>query len=576
MWKIFKTFYKFLAKKKFWLGVFWLILILSPAVSSLTPYFYKLFVDNIPNLQLEYLKKILIIFISIKFLDVILDTSKFFVGDILMIDGQRDAHLAVFKHIHLLDFAFHTKKSSGSLISAIKRGEGAFFNLAFSIHYRIVDVIVRFAVMLYFFANIDPRILWFVVIAFGFGVLVSAIFVRFNVKFRSEVNKQEDRISAVVVDNMINFETVKIFAKETFEQGRLSDVFKLWRKAVWKFAYSFRGLDIAMGTVINTSTFAILLYSLKLTVSGDITIGDFVLIAAFIQLFFGHLYELVWGFRDIAKSYSDIERFFGILDNEIEIKDPVNPKKFESVKGEIEFKNVTFAYEKGNKDAVKNIDLEIRQGQTIALVGKSGSGKTTITKLLLRFFDANKGNITIDGISIKDVTKKDLRKHFGVVPQEPVLFNNTVSYNIAYGNDKASKKEIIAAAKLANIHRFIMTLSEKYETQVGERGIKLSGGQKQRLAIARMILSDPDVIIFDEATSQLDSVSEKLIQDAFWKASRDKTTIIIAHRLSTIQKADKIIVMEKGRIVEEGSHQALLENKESLYNHFWNLQIKLD
>lgn len=575
MWKIFRTFYHFAAKRKFWLVVFWLLLIVSPIVASLTPYFYKLFVDAIPNLNFSELKNILLLFILVKSVQVVLGAAKFFVGDLITIDAQADSQSAVFKHIHELDFAFHTKKSSGSLISAMKRGEGAYWNLFFSTHHRLIDVLVRFIVMAFFFAKIDIRILIFTTISLFLGIIVSIIFVMSNVKFRRKVNAKEDEISAVVVDNMINFETVKLFAKEHWEQSRFKKIFNEWKQAAWKFVLTFRGLDFGMGTVVNISTYAILLYSIKLAIDKAITVGDFVLIAAFIQMFFGQLFELVWGLRDIAKSYSDIERLFRILDNEIEIKDPIQPIKLRKVKGEVKFEKVSFSYEKGNKNAVHKINLNIRQGQTIALVGKSGSGKTTIAKLLLRFFDVNKGKITIDGINVKDVTKEDLRKQFGVVPQEPILFNNTVGYNIAYGNDKATKKEIIGAAKLANIHRFIKTLPEKYETQVGERGIKLSGGQKQRLAIARMILSDPNIIIFDEATSQLDSVSEKLIQDAFWKASRGKTTIIIAHRLSTIQKADKIIVMEKGEIIETGTHNSLVENKESLYNHFWNLQIKL-
>jgi ATP-binding cassette, subfamily B, heavy metal transporter len=576
MFKILKVFYGFVAKKKIWLGVFWVLIIASPAIASLTPYFYKLLVDNIPSLDIHLVSKILMLFIGVSIISSILNAAKFFVGDVLTIDSVVEAQMSVFRHIHLLDFAYHTKKSSGSLISAMKRGDSAYWNLFFSLHHRIVDVTVRFIVMLIFFAAIDIRILLMIVVSFILGIIVSVVFVLKNVSFRKNVNAQEDIISGIVVDNMINFETVKLFAKETWEQDKLKGVFEVWKKIAWKFVLTFRGLDLGMGTVIISSTFVILLYALNLAVKKEITIGEFVLIAAFVQSFFQELFELVWGIRDIAKSYSDIERFFGILENEIEIKDPANPKELINVKGEIKFENVTFAYEKGNRNAVKDINMEIRQGQSIALVGKSGSGKTTLTKLLLRFFDLNKGSITLDGINIKDITKENLRKQFGVVPQEPVLFNNSIAYNIAYGNSNATKKEIIAAAKLANIHHYIQSLHEKYETQVGERGIKLSGGQKQRLAIARMILSNPNIIIFDEATSQLDSLSEKLIQDAFWKAAKGKTTIIIAHRLSTIQKVDKIIVMEKGRIVEEGSHKSLVEDKESLYNHFWNLQIKLN
>ena len=290
---------------------------------------------------------------------------------------------------------------------------------------------------------------------------------------------------------------------------------------------------------------------------------------------------MVWGFRDIAKSYSDIEKYFGILDNDIKIKDPEIPKFLDKVRGEIEFKNTSFTYSESKKEAVKNISLPIRQGQSIALVGRSGSGKTTLIKLLMRFYDVDRGSITIDNIDIRKFTKSHLRSFMGVVPQEPVLFNNTIGYNIAYGrmtnygNEKATKQEVIAAAKIANLHNFIESLAKKYNTHVGERGIKLSGGQKQRLAIARMVLSDPDIIIFDEATSQLDSENERLIQEALWKVAKDKTTIIIAHRLSTAMRADKIIVMEKGRIIEKGSHMSLLAKEKGLYKHFWNLQIKL-
>lgn len=575
MLKTIKTFYKFISKKRFWFIIFWLLIIMAPITSSLIPYFYKLFVDNIPNLDLEKLTGILVTFIGVMVLDMVLHALKFFVGDIITLDALIDAQTSVFRHIHLLDFAFHTKKSSGSLISAMKRGEGAFWNLFFSIHHRISDVVVRFVVMLIFFASIDSRILLFAITSFVFGIFVSVLFVKFNMKFRKELNKKEDKISGVIVDNMINFETVKLFSKESWEQTRLKNIFLDWKKSAWKFVLTFRGLDFGMGTVVNISTYVILLYSIKLAVKREITVGDFVLIVAFIQMLFGRLFELVWGLRDIAKSYSDIENFFGILNFAIEIKDPKKPLVLKDVKGEIKFKNVTFSYEKNEKDAVKNIDLDIRQGQSIALVGKSGSGKTTLIKLLLRFFDVNKGSITLDNIDVRHMTKENLRKNFGVVPQEPVLFNNTIKFNIAYGNSNATKKEIIAASKMANIYKFIMSLPGKFDTQVGERGIKLSGGQKQRLAIARMILSDPDIIIFDEATSQLDSISEKLIQEAFWKAAKGKTTIIIAHRLSTIQKADKIIVLDKGKIVEEGSHNKLVSEKGSTYHHFWNLQIKL-
>jgi ABC-type multidrug transport system fused ATPase/permease subunit len=286
------------------------------------------------------------------------------------------------------------------------------------------------------------------------------------------------------------------------------------------------------------------------------------------------MFELVFAMRDIAKNFADIERYFGLLSETIQVKDPEKPLSLTKVKGEIVFNNVYFSYKGGQKNALKGVSLAIRQGQAVALVGRSGSGKTTMVKALMRFYDLDSGKIAIDDIDISRVSKQELRSHMGVVPQEPILFNNTIGYNIKYGKPEATKAELVGASKMANIHDFIMTMPNKYNTNVGERGIRLSGGQKQRVAIARMILANPDIIIFDEATSHLDSESEKLIQDAFWKASKNKTTVIIAHRLSTIMKADKIVVLSKGKIKEVGTHGELLNKDGSLYKYLWNLQTR--
>lgn len=585
MLKILKTFYAFLFKKRLVAFLFLTVVIVSSVATSILPYFYKLFVDAIPSLDYQKLLYILFAYLGVRILGLLLNAASFLLGDVLTIEAAANIRETVFKHLHNLDFAFHTDKSSGSLISAIKRGDGAFWNFYFSIHFRLIDVLVSFLVMLYFFKALDIRIFTLAVVSFLLALIVTRFFIKANIRTRKVVNRWDDRISGVIVDNMINFETVKLFAKELWERLRLKKVDKDWKKATWKFVLTFRGLDVGMGVVINASIFLLFLFALKLTIGGELTVGDFVLVVGFAGSFYSKIYELVWGFRDIAKSYSDIERYFGLLDYQIQVKDPKKPVKPKIVKGEIEYKNVNFSYEDKQADAVRNINLKIRQGQSVALVGRSGAGKTTMVKLLMRFYDTDKGKIEIDGIDVRKFKKSGLRSFMGVVPQEPVLFNNTIGYNIAYGaatssaygaQSKASKKEVVAAAKLARIHNFIETLPKKYNTKVGERGIKLSGGQKQRVAIARMILSDPEIIIFDEATSQLDSESEKLIQEAFWKASENKTTLIIAHRLSTVMRADKIVVMEEGRIKEVGSHQELLAKKESLYKRFWDLQIRLD
>lgn len=567
-----KTFYEFEAKKKYWFGLFVIILIAAAIVGNLTPYFYKLFVESLEGGDKSYLFRLLYVFIAVKFLDLILNSISYIVGDIVSFDAGVDARVKIFKHLQDLDFAFHTQKSTGSLISKMKRGDGAFYSLHHAIHYRIFPVVVGFFVMMYFFAEIDTRISILVFVSLAVNFIVAKFVVSYNIKKRKEFNKEEDRISGIIVDNIINFETVKLFAKEKWERSRLQKAFTPWVKKLWGYANSFRVFDLSIGGLVNASTLAILFISLNMRFGGELTTGDFILVLGFVNTLFPRFFDLVYGFRDIAKNYADIEKYFGILDYEIEIKDPIKPIRLESADGEISYKNVTFTYEAGKAEAVKNFSLDIRQGQSVAFVGPSGSGKTTLVKLLLRFYDLDTGKIMLDGVDIKKMKKSHLRSFVGVVPQEPVLFNNSVEFNIGYGKKNTNKKEIISAAKMANLHDFIMSLPKKYKTKVGERGLKLSGGQKQRLAIARMILSDPEIIIFDEATSQLDSENETKIQEAFWKASKNKTTIIIAHRLATAMQADKIVVIDEGQIAEQGSHKALIAKQKGIYKRLWQLQ----
>lgn len=576
MWKFLRVFYGFILKRKLAFAGFVVLVIIATTLSNITPYFFKLFVDEIPKLNYANLIRLLYFFMGINLMGLAFNIASFWLGDFILFNSAKEARLKIFNHVQSLDFAFHTGKSTGSLISAFKRGDSAFFTLFFEIHHRILEIAVSAFVMFYFFSELDVRIVIFAFLSIAITLIVTKFIISFNIQKRTVFNEKEDEISGILTDNLINYETVKLFAKERWEEGRLKDKFTGWIKALWGYGNSFRLIDFSIGGVTNLGLFLILFISLGSSVKLKLTVGDFVLVTTFVGLFFSKLWELVFSLRDIAKTYADIETYFGLLDNQIAVKDPEKPIKLANVSGRINFHNVTFSYKDGKQGALKNFDLKIKQGESIALVGKSGSGKTTAVKLLMRFFDTTKGSITIDSIDIKNFTKDNLRSLMGVVPQEPILFNNTVSYNIGYGKENATLGEIKAAANLANIDAFIESMPQKYETQVGERGVKLSGGQKQRLAIARMILSNPDIIIFDEATSQLDSESEKLIQDAFWKVREGKTTIIIAHRLSTVAKADRIVVMEEGKIKEVGTHQELLKNKDSLYKHFWDLQIKLD
>ena len=570
--KVFATFYHFLLKKKGLFILFLLLVVVSNVAYNLNPYFYRLFVEGIPDLNKSYLINLLFIFIGVRLSGVVFDILAFIIGDIILFEAAKNARLSIFKHVSDLDFSFHTNKSTGSLISAFKRGDGAFFSFFHDVHVRLFGVFIGFLVMVYFLIQLNPLIVGLVTASLILTVVAAKFLVSNNVNKRKFFNQEEDTISGIITDNLINFETVKIFAKEFWENKRLSASFKPWTKALWGYGNSFRLIDGTMGLLINLSIFFVLYLSINQAINLRLNVGDFVLITGFLSNFYPKLWDLVWSTRDLAKNYADIEKYFGLLEHKEEVLDPINPIKKRAVEGEIEFKNVSHSYQGGTKNAVKNLSLKIKKGESIAFVGRSGSGKTTITKLLMRFFDPTRGKITIDGIDIKNFTKANLRGFFGVVPQEAVLFNNTIAYNIGYGAKKNTKLEVVRATKMANLSDFIEKLPLKYETNVGERGIKLSGGQKQRLAIARMIMSKPDIIIFDEATSHLDSESEKLIQDAFWKYAQGKTTIIIAHRLSTIAKADRIVVMDKGEIVEVGTHKDLLNNKNGIYNKLWNIQ----
>lgn len=572
MWHTYRTYYRFLWRYKGYFCLFVLSVVGFSFFQTIQPYFSKLFIDNIAAKNISLLIKILVFYGISRSLQLIFDNLSFWMGDKVVIPASRDARLQIFRKIQDLDFSYHLSKSTGSLISTFKRGDNAFFEFQHTINNDLANIIFSFFFVLILFSHVNPYFGLLMLISFAFNLLIARFLIKNNIKTRREFNHSEDEVSDIIVDNLINFETVKLFAKEDFELNRLKSKFIEWEKKLWGYSNSFRLIDFSVGTSANIGFMLILLLGLNLTIRTAITPGDYVMILGFVSTFYPKFFQLIYQLRNIAKNQADIEKYFAILDEETQIKDPSCPVKKTTVSGKIDFNNVTFSYPESKKGAVVDINLSIPAGRSVAFVGHSGVGKTTLVKLLMRFYDPQTGSITIDGVNIKDFNKSQLRSFMGVVPQEPILFNNTIGYNIAYGKDNATQKEIVAAAKMANLDDFIEKLPRQFDTQVGERGVKLSGGQKQRLAIARMILSNPDIIIFDEATSQLDSESEKKIQDAFWKAAKDKTTLIIAHRLSTIIRADRIVVMKNGRIVEVGSHSDLLSRPGSLYSHFWSLQ----
>ncbi|MBT4652725.1 MAG: ABC transporter ATP-binding protein [Candidatus Pacebacteria bacterium] len=574
MLKVYKKYYQFLFRYKWQFILFAIFLVGLSITESIHPYFYKLFIEKLPENNFQVLLNILFLYSGVRLLELVFDILTYILGDSVLLPSARDARMAVFKKIQDLDFAFSLTRSTGSMISSMKRGDGAFFSLFHAVNIKLVRIVLNFVVVMFFFFQIKIEIALLMFVSMFINMIFAYFMIKKNIFARKKFNEEEDKISNVIVDNMINFETVKLFAKEDQEYEKLGTKFVPWMNRLWGYANSFRKIDIVVGTLGELSLFLVLFAGLRQVTDFNLSAAEYVMIIGFVSSFYPRFFELIFELRNIAKHNVDLEKYFDVFNFETLVKDKENPVIKESIKGEVVFDDVCFSYPEGRQDALKNMNLRIREGQSVAFVGASGAGKTTITKLLMRFFDPDSGKITIDGTNIADLTKVNLRSFMGVVPQEPILFNDSIAYNIGYGAGTSELKEVVSAAKMANLHEFIDDLAEGYDTKVGERGVRLSGGQKQRLAIARMILSNPDIIIFDEATSQLDSASEKLIQDAFWKASKNKTTLIIAHRLSSITRADKIIVMDDGQIAEIGTHKELLR-KDGLYSKFWKLQTEV-
>lgn len=572
MFKVFKTYYRFLLKYRKRFVIFLVVLVVAAVLDNLNPYFYKLFVDTAQEKKFEQIFWVLALFMAIRISANLFDTLTFYLGDKVLFRAAVDARVKIFRWVQDLDFAFHVNKNTGSLISAFKRGDGAFYEMFINLHQNILWTLIGLLVTVFFFVQVTPVIALIILVVFAVNSFAGWQLIKLNIKRRAIFNSAEDRVSGIITDNLLNYETVKFFAQEEKEEERLKDEFKDWSKKLWSYANTYRMIDIVIGTTSNLGVLAVLWVAISKAAAGEIGVGDLVMVFGFMISFFDRFFRLLFNVRSIAKHYVDIQRYFAILDNEVLIKDPARPIEISEVKGKINFRNVSFNYPDSKEKVLEKINLSVPAGKSVAFVGRSGAGKTTIVKLLLRFYDVTKGKITLDGVDIKKMAKSKLRSFIGIVPQEPILFNNTIGYNIAYGNDQATEAEIIEAARMANLHDFIDSLPQGYKTEVGERGIKLSGGQKQRLAIARMILADPKIIIFDEATSNLDSESERLIQDALEKISQDRTVFIVAHRFSTVRKADKIVVMDEGEVVETGSHTSLVKRKNGLYAYLWRLQ----
>ncbi len=479
----------------------------------------------------------------------------------------------VFEHLHNLSLSFHLDRKIGALSRDIDRGSTAVTNFLRMVVFNIMPVIIEITVVLgILWQQLDVR---YVVITLAMILIYSFCtfwITRWRTKFRVQMNESESSANTWALDSLINYETVKMFTNERLEREGYDRALQQWSDASFKNSLSLSFLNAGQGLIIAVGLTILMIMAASGVKQGELTIGDFVMVNVFLIQLYIPLNFLGSVYRDLNHSLVDMERMFDLIDVNPEITDQPGAMPLSLSQGEIRFDRVSFAYQQ-DLETLKDISFTIPGGSTLAVVGPSGSGKSTLAKLLLRLYDPDAGSISIDDQDIKSLTQKSVRSVMGVVPQDTVLFNETIRYNIDYGRPGSTDEQIAGAAKIAQIHEFISSHPQGYDILVGERGLKLSGGEKQRVAIARVALKRARILIFDEATSSLDSRSENAIQKALKSVSADNTTLVIAHRLSTVVGADEIIVLDQGSIAERGSHDFLV-TQSGLYGQMWKLQQK--
>jgi len=479
--------------------------------------------------------------------------------------------LKVFRHLHALSLRFHLARQTGGLTRDVERGQRGISTLVSYALFSILPTAVEIALVC---AILATHYDWtFVAITGGALALYIAFTVaitEWRTRFRRQANELDSRANTRAIDSLINYETVKYFGNEEWEARRYDESMQRWEQAAVVSQTSLSLLNVGQSAIIAVAVTLIMWRATAGVVDGAMTVGDLVLVNAFMLQLYVPLNFLGVIYREIRQALADMERLFALIDEHTEVRDAPGAPAIEVRGGEVRFEDVTFGYE-ADRTILAGVSFAIPPGRTVAVVGPSGSGKSTIARLLFRFYDVTGGRITIDGQDIRDVTQASVRAAIGIVPQDTVLFNDTIEYNIAYGRPGATHDEVVSAARLARIHDFVASLPQGYETPVGERGLKLSGGEKQRVAIARAILKRPAILVFDEATSALDSANERAIQGELAAIARERTTLTIAHRLSTIVDADEILVLEAGRVVERGGHAALIAAG-GAYARMWRLQ----
>ena len=483
----------------------------------------------------------------------------------------RQVALEVFRHLHALSLRFHLERQTGGVSRDIERGTRSISSLISYTLYSILPTLVEIGLVLgILFVKYDLGFVLITVVSLVSYIVYTVKVSNWRIDIRRAVNENDSAANTRAIDSLLNYETVKYFNNEAYEVRRYDEQMLKWEDAATRSQTTLSALNLGQQAIIALGVTAMMWRAANGVVEGHMTIGDLVLVNAFLIQLYIPLNFLGVVYREIRQALTDIERMFNLLNEHREIADAPDARDLPEGPLQVNFAAVDFAYDP-DREILRNLDFAIAAGKTVAVVGHSGAGKSTLARLLFRFYDVTGGAIRINGHDLRKLKQNSLRAAIGIVPQDTVLFNDSIFYNINYGRPDASRDEVFAAARAAQLHDFIESLPQKYETRVGERGLKLSGGEKQRVAIARALLKNPPILIFDEATSALDSATERAIQEQLELAAIGRTTLIIAHRLSTVMNADEILVMQGGHVIERGTHAALLD-ADGAYTRMWTLQ----